>query len=202
MRRRRLKGIDVLGARLIAGIALCLGLVACSDYDVARRAYEAGEYSLAIQRFEALAANGHAQAQYDLAQIYFQGIGVPRDGRKGWYWLLSAAGTGNVAAMVQLGALFESGVGADRDYATAAQWYLRAARKGDAVGRFNLASMYLKGLGVPKDEIAALAWFRLSFKAGGAAARDHADAVERLLTKDELLRVDELVKRLQEVEAD
>ena len=187
------------GGRVIAVAALCLGLVACSDYDLARRAYGAGEYTLAIQRFEALAASGHDQAQYDLAQIYFQGIGVAKDAQKGWYWLLSAAGTGNVAAMVQLGALFESGVGADRDYSTAAQWYLRAARKGDAVGRFNLASMYLKGIGVPKDDVAALAWFRLSLKAGCAAARDPADEIERTLTKDELLRVDELTERLQQV---
>ena len=190
------------GARLITVVALCLGLSACSDYDLARRAYGAGEYTLAIQRYEALSAKGHAQAQYDLAQIYFQGIGVAKDGQKGWYWLLSAAGTGNAAAMVQLGALFESGVGADRDYAAAAQWYLRAARKGDAVGRFNLASMYLKGIGVPKDEVAALAWYRLSLKAGSAAARDRADEVERLLTKGELLRVEELVEQLQQVAVD
>ena len=191
----------MLVARVLASAALCLGLVACSDYDLARRAYAAGEYTLAIQRFEALAEKGHAQAQYDLAQIYFQGIGVAKDGQKGWYWLLSAAGTGNVAAMVQLGALFESGIGANRDYATAAQWYLRAARKGDAIGRFNLASMYRKGIGVPKDDVAALAWFRLSLKAGSSAARGPADEIERTLTQAELLRVDELTAQLHEAAA-
>ncbi len=187
--------------RLLPVLLLLLGLAACSDYDRARNAYEGGDYAVAIQRYEALSKAGHAQAQYDLAQIYFQGIGTAKDSQKGWYWLLSAAGTGNVAAMVQLGALFESGVGADRDYATAAQWYLRAARKGDAVGRFNLALMYLKGIGVPKDEVAALAWFRLSFRAGCAAARDRGDEVERLLTKDEVLRAEELGERLERAAA-
>ena len=188
-----------LWALVLAGT---LALAGCTDYDRARNAYEGGDYTLAIQRFEALALAGHVQAQYDLAQIHFQGIGTPRDGPKGWYWLLASAGNGNVAAMVQLGALFESGVGADRDYSAAAQWYLRAARKGDAVGRFNLALMYTKGIGVPKDEVAALAWFRLSFKAGCAAARDRGDEIERTLTAAELRRTDDLVRELAQAAPD
>ena len=52
--------------RVIAAAALCLGLAACSDYDLARRAYGAGEYTLAIQRFEALAAAGVKVAIFDL----------------------------------------------------------------------------------------------------------------------------------------
>lgn len=179
---------------LLGGLA---GLPGCSDYDRARNAYEGGDYAQAIQRFEVLANAGNARAQYDLAQMYFQGIGTTKDVQKGWHWLLSAAGSGNVAAMVQLGAVFESGVGSPRDYATAAQWYLRAARKGDAVGRFNLALMYLKGIGVPRDEVAALAWFRLSFKAGGAAARDRADEIERSLTPEEVRRAGDLVESLE-----
>jgi len=53
-----------------------LCLAACSDYDRARNAYEGGDYKLAISRFEALAVKGDTKAQYDLAQIYFQGIGT------------------------------------------------------------------------------------------------------------------------------
>jgi TPR repeat protein len=176
--------------RVLACLAVLL--VACSDYDRARNAYEGGDYPLAIQRFEALAKDGHTQAQYDLAQIYFQGIGTEKDGQRGWYWLLSSAGGGNTAAMVQLGALFESGVGADRDYASAAQWYMRAARLGHAVGAFNLALMFMKGIGVPKDEVAALAWFRFSAKGGCVAARGPADELERELSKDEVARAEAL----------
>jgi len=184
-------------AALLAAVWGLAALAGCSDYDRARNAYEGGDYAEALQRFEVLATAGNPRAQYDLAQMYFQGIGTAKDTQKGWHWLLSAAGSGNVAAMVQLGAVYESGVGAQRDYATAAQWYLRAARKGDAVGRFNLALMYLKGIGVPRDEVAALAWFRLSFKAGGAAARDRADEIERALTREEVQRAAALADSLE-----
>ncbi len=183
-------------ARVIACLALLL-LTACSDYDRARNAYEGGDYALAIQRFEVLANAGHTRAQYDLAQIYFQGIGTAKDGQRGWYWLLSAAGGGNTAAMVQLGALFESGVGADRDFAAAAQWYMRAARLGHAVAAFNLAVMFVKGLGVPKDDVAALAWFRFSVKAGCAAARERVNELERELSKDEVARAEAMSLELQ-----
>ncbi len=183
-------------------LALLLCVAGCSDYDRARNAYSAGKYELALERFDVLARAGNLNAQYDLAQMYFQGIGTPRNSDQGWYWLLSAAGSGNVAAMVQLGALFESGVGATRDYATAAQWYLRAARRGDPIGRFNLALMYQKGIGVPKDEVAALAWFRLSIRAGSPAARDRADELERQLTPDEVRRTSELIERLEQAGSD
>lgn len=182
---------------VVAALGAVACLTGCSDYDRARNAYEGGDYAQALQRFEVLAKAGNARAQYDLAQMYFQGIGTAKDVQQGWHWLLSAAGSGNVAAMVQLGAVYESGVGAPRDYATAAQWYLRAARKGDAVGRFNLALMYLKGIGVPRDEVAALAWFRLSFKAGGAAARDRANEIERSLAADEVQRAKALADSLE-----
>lgn len=182
--------------RVAAAALVALLLAGCSDYDRARRAYEAGDYAQALTRFDALARAGDVQAQYDLAQMYFQGIGTAKNPLEGWHWLFSAAGAGNVAAMVQLGALFESGVGAERDYASAAQWYLRAARRGDPVGRFNLALMYLKGIGVPRDEVTALAWFRLSYKAGSAAGRDRADELERTLSRAERERAQALVEQL------
>ena len=186
----------------MALVALAFAVAGCSDYDRARRSFEAGDYTLAFERYNQLAEAGDVRAQYDLSQMYFQGIGGQNDSQRAWHWLLSAAGGGNVAAMVKLGSIYESGMGAERDHASAAQWYLRAARLGDPVGRFNLALLYLKGIGVPKDEIAALAWFRLALKAGGPAARSWVDQLERRLTAEELARVDEIVKRLEQTEKD
>lgn len=183
------------GFTLVA-VAVALALAGCSDYDRARSAYERGDYAQAIVRFDALARAGDAKAQYDLAQMYFQGIGTAKNVDLGWKWLYSAAGAGNVAAMIQLGALFESGVGAPRDYSAAAQWYLRAARRGDPVGRFNLALMYLKGIGVPRDEVTALAWFRLAYKAGSAAGRERGSELEHQLSPDERSRAQKLMEDL------
>lgn len=187
--------------RLVMTVLL-LAAAGCSDYDRARRSFEAGDYSVAFERYNQLAEAGDVRAQYDLSQMYFQGIGGQNDTQRAWHWLLSAAGGGNVAAMVKLGSIYESGVGAERDHASAAQWYLRAARRGDPVGRFNLALLHLKGLGVPKDEVAALAWFRLSLDAGGPAARSWVNQIEGRLTVEELARVDEIVKRLEQSEKD
>ncbi|MFZ4119468.1 MAG: hypothetical protein ACOYKP_07310, partial [Polynucleobacter sp.] len=50
----------------------CFALLACSDYQRARSAYEAGEYTKALQIFVRLSEAGNSQAQYDLSQMYFQ----------------------------------------------------------------------------------------------------------------------------------
>ncbi|MDM7942436.1 MAG: tetratricopeptide repeat protein [Hydrogenophaga sp.] len=181
-------------------VLLALGVVACSDYDRARSAFEGGDYAKAFERYTVLAEAGDVRAQYDLSQMYFQGVGGQGDTQRAWHWLLTSADGGNVAAMVKLGSIYENGVGASRDNASAAQWYLRAARRGDPIGRFNLASLYLKGIGVPRDEVAALAWFRMALKAGGPAARSWADQLERRLTAEELARVDQIVEQLEAAE--
>lgn len=182
--------------RLFAATLVLISVAGCSDYDQARRAYEGGDVKAALVKLEALAVGGDARAQYDISQMYFQGIGTTKDSQKGWFWLLSAAGAGNVGAMVKLGAIHESGVGADADLAAAAQWYLRAAKLGDGVGRFNLALMYVKGLGVPRDEVAALAWFTLALRSGATPARDHIDELERKLSAAEVSRAAALAKEL------
>ena len=184
--------------RQIAVLAVALSLVACSDYDRARRSLEGGNYAEAFVRYTELAEAGDVRAQYALSQMYFQRLGGQNDSQRAWYWLLAAADGGNVAAMVKLGSIYENSAGTASDHASAAQWYLRAARLGDPVGRFNLALLYLKGIGVPKDEVAALAWFRLALKAGGPAARSWANQLERRLTADELGRVDAMVERIEQ----
>ena len=60
----------------------CLALLACSDYQRARSAYEAGEYTKALQIFERLSEAGNSQAQYDLSQMYFQESGRSGQGQE------------------------------------------------------------------------------------------------------------------------
>jgi TPR repeat protein len=55
----------------------------CSDYRKARSAYEAGEYKKALHIFEQLSNDGDSQAQYDLSQMYLQGIGTNKNLEKG-----------------------------------------------------------------------------------------------------------------------
>lgn len=98
-------------ARLQLVFLACLALLACSDYQRARSAYEAGEYTKALQIFERLSEAGNGQAQYDLSQMYFQGIGTPMSIEQGWMWMNRAAEKGNIQAMLELGVRYQASTG-------------------------------------------------------------------------------------------
>ena len=102
------RGVVVRLAAMTGVAALGLGLVGCSDYHRARRAYEVGRFTEALQILEKLAEGGDAKAQYEIALMYLQGIGTRVDPARGGYWMLAAANNGNVVAMVEIGGRFES----------------------------------------------------------------------------------------------
>ena len=69
-----MKACGKVTVRLLILAALSL-LAACSDYDSASRSYQVGDYPQALLQFEKLAKAGDVHAQFDLAQMYNQGIG-------------------------------------------------------------------------------------------------------------------------------
>ena len=182
----------------MVALALAALLSACTEYDAARRDHARGHHAQALARAKPLAQAGHVEAQYLVAQMYFQGQGTPEDPTEGARWLLLAASSGSTAAMVQLGQIFEDGANGVVDAAQAAQWFHRAARLGDAVARFKLGMMYWNGAGVPRDRAAALAWLHLAADAGSVAGRLRAAELSALASPAELLRVPDLVARFSD----
>lgn len=72
---------------------------------------------------------GDAKAQWDLAQAYWEGSGVPKDPAKGLDWLRKSAAQGYAGAEVTLGVLYQNGVQVGKDPHVAASWYRKAARQ-------------------------------------------------------------------------
>jgi len=185
------------GARW-AALLIVLTLVACSDHDRARRAYAGGDYAEAARLFGGLAQAGNTSAQFSLALMYFQGIGVTRDPTRGWELLNRSATGGNTAAMVELGARFESGHGAEPNYAMAMSWYRKAGAAGDPVGSYNLAAMYARGAGVAGDAVRAWAWFRVAEKSGSLAAKEQLESLRLRMTEGQLDAARQLAERLRD----
>ena len=63
------------------------------------------------------------KAQYNLATMYLNGLGVSPDAEKAAFWYGKAAEAGHGPSMYRLGSLFEEGRGVKRDYRRAAGWY-------------------------------------------------------------------------------
>lgn len=183
---------------VMTGVAvLGVGLVGCSDYHRARRAYEVGRFTEALQILEKLAEGGDAKAQYEIALMYLQGIGTRVDPARGGYWMLAAANNGNVAAMVEIGGRFESGANVERNYLLSFTWYRRAAALEDPIAAYRLAGLYERGAGVQRDLPRAWAWYRLSRKFGNPIAIESTDRVWKLMDAIERVQAEALFDKLK-----
>ncbi|MCH8041453.1 MAG: SEL1-like repeat protein [Nitrospinae bacterium] len=83
--------------RLSARVAHFLGVTLPeeTDFEVGVEAWGRGDYDTALQEFQLLAVQGHAQAQVNLGIMYSQGRGVPKDSVQAYRWYTLAAGQGD-----------------------------------------------------------------------------------------------------------
>jgi TPR repeat protein len=111
---------------------VCLALVACtSEFDKGRQAYGRGDFAGAMNAWKPLAEKGDRAAQYAVADLYFNGKGVPQDQVEGLKWLRISANQGNPVASLDLGEMYFNGVGVEKDPVKAAMWMTLAAGKAD-----------------------------------------------------------------------
>lgn len=144
-------------------------------------------------RFEKLKAAAMANddvAQNELANMYFNGAGIPKDVKEATYWYFRSAKNGNVDAQDNLGALFFQ----KKDYGNAYLWYSKAANANHSRAQFVLGYMYLEGLGVTKSRSNARNWWRKACNAGNQQACDGIKKMNELgnrilkVVADEVLR--------------
>ncbi len=95
----------------------------------ARTAFNFFDYTVARQAWEPLAAEGHADAQYGLYQIYSRGLLVDPDQDQAIRWLKLAARQGHAAAQFYLGLSHLRGEGVEKDLEAAWIWFSRAEAK-------------------------------------------------------------------------
>jgi TPR repeat protein len=81
------------------------------------------DYTTALQLLRPLAESGNSDAQINLANMYFDGKGVPQDHAESVKWYLLAAERGSVDARIALGFLYEYGDSVPQDYVEAHKWF-------------------------------------------------------------------------------
>jgi uncharacterized protein len=72
--------------------------LAYADYQSAAKAYVAKDYDKAIVEFRGLAELGHADSQYALGVMYYQGLGASKNSLLAYGWIRLAADAGNTKA--------------------------------------------------------------------------------------------------------
>ena len=105
------------------------------------------------------AAKGDAAAEYEIAQRFAEGRGVPENLAEAADWYDRAAKQGLPIAQFRLGAFYEKGFGVKKDLDMARRLYTAAAEAGNAKAMHNLAVLYAEGIDGKPDYQNAAKWF-------------------------------------------
>ena len=116
MRLRQKKWLKLVCACALVAVALT-GCVAGKEQE---------------KELTAKAERGDAQAQLNLAMMYFQSNGVDQSDRKGVFWLRKSAEQGLAAAQRNLGTVYEIGLATRKNLVEADKWYTLSARQDNA----------------------------------------------------------------------
>lgn len=109
------------------------------------------EIEASISDLMVAASQGSPNAQYNLAVMYRDGIGMQKDEKQAAYWFNKAGNAGHLTALMNLGVLYEDGRGVEKNYTIAAKLYEKAVANGHIGSMKNLSNLYFEGKGVPMD---------------------------------------------------
>jgi len=143
---------------------LCLFPMPDPDVDFASgiSAFESREFAKALKFLSPFAEQGNAEAQYRMAIMYQNGLGMVRNDARALAMMRAAAEQGHALAQHGLGFMYLQGECTPKDEAQAAEWFRKAADQGMAGSQMTLGMMYEQGLGVEKDPDAAKRWYQLA----------------------------------------
>ena len=137
-----------------------------------------------FQLSQSKANQGGADAQFNLALLYYHGIGTPQDTRYAIYWYTKAAQQGHVNAQYRLGTVYRFGYGEEvvqMNFKKAVYWITKAAEQGHLIAQYNLGHMYEYGDAAPQDYKQALFWYTKAAELGHYfAKKDRGKMLEKM----------------------
>lgn len=94
---------------------------------------------------------GNADAQNQLGDAYFDGIGIEQDYAKALEWYLRAAKQGHGIAQYNVAYAYANGIGTQKNTSEAIKWYGKSADQGIALAEYILAKMLIDGQYIEQD---------------------------------------------------
>lgn len=154
-----MNGIWVRAA--LGGLAFAAAGIARADVKAGVDAWSRGQYEVAVREWRAAADRGDADAQFNLAQAYKLGRGVPADLAKAEELFGKAAAKGHLQAADNYGLLlFQRG-----ERQKAMPYIEQSALRGDPRAQYLLGIAHFNGDGVAKDWVRAYALVTLAQQA-------------------------------------
>ena len=186
---RRIVGMISLGFALA-----CVSAPAMADTKKGVDAWERGDYPGAVREWRPLAIAGDADAQFNLAQAYRLGRGVPMDMKEAENWYGKAARRGHQKAEDNYGlVLFQNGNRKD-----AMPWIEKAANRGDARAQYVLGTALFNGDLVGKDWVRAYALMTRASSSGLPSASTTLAQMDKYIPLDQQQRGIALAREIEQ----
>ncbi|MCB1562267.1 MAG: SEL1-like repeat protein [Alphaproteobacteria bacterium] len=138
-------------------------------------------YERAAAWFRQAAAQGVANANYNLGVLYHQGLGVKQNMDEAIKWYQNAAALGHPEAQYNLGIAYIEGIGVPYDPGAAAAFFQSAAEGGITEAAYNLGLIYENGLlGEAKPDLAIM-WYKTAADNGSPEAQQALEQLAKTL---------------------
>jgi len=134
-------------------------------------AFESRHFSVAAGLLSPLADAGNPQAQYRMAIMAQNGLGMHENHSLAFKYMKAAAEAGLDIAQHGLGFMYMEGECTEKDSAQAVHWFTKSAEQGLAGSQTTLAMMYEEGRGVEVAQTAPPARGSESFNEAAAKSR-------------------------------
>jgi len=105
-------------------------------------AFEAKHFSRSSQLLSPLADAGNADAQYRMAIMMQNGLGMTENEMQAFKYMREAAQSGHALAQHGLGFMYLEGECVDKNPSKAVEWFTKAAEQGLVGSQTTLAMMY------------------------------------------------------------
>ena len=176
---------------LIITLTLFLANNASSDYDEAIDLLNKRYIKESLLEFSKVAKDSEdlkkkANAMYNIAVIYDNGLGIKKDKNAAFEWYKKASDFNHKIAQYNLGWMYYHGEIVEQNYFNAMRYYKLSANQGYKKAQFNLANLYLMGLGTLKDNLEAYKWFKISSMNGISQSKDYLTKLKMLMTLEEI----------------
>lgn len=123
---------------------VCTVLVA-NEFEIADKAYKAGDYQKAFKHFKIACDNGVYLGCNNLGLLYKNGQGVRQNYKEAFKYYKLACDNGEYGGCNGLGILYENGQGVRQSYSMAKEYYGKACDLGDQKGCDAFAYLNQKG---------------------------------------------------------
>jgi cell division septation protein DedD len=187
--------MKTMRTKLFLGTAalLLLGQPAFADVKDGVDAWTRGDFARAVKEWRGPALKGDPDAQFNLAQAYKLGRGVPADLAQAEQWYAKAAAQGHPQAVTNYGlALFQNGRRQE-----AVKWLEQASSRGESRAQFVLGTMLFNGDAVTKDWVRAYALMTRASSSGLPQASQTLAQMDQYISLQDRQRGLEMARTLQ-----